>query len=390
MADSTGLGAPDKVVVIDTPNKTLDKLAGEAEQPVVVEDQSAGDGDEQGAIRTIPDEEEETEVTSGVDDTNKEGGELEKETVTQPVVKEEDNEVDLDELEIETEDGTTRSVNDLLDERETLVKRVAEIEGDPFLKGLIDHYKVTGNIDAYYEAKGVDWDKKKDIDVLKIEFDQKNADLPDKTRELMWKRKLRNDYMIKDDLSSEELESEDYQIAQGLVERDARIARNGFKESQQKYKAPEKAVEVPKQTQQFDTAAFKKKLLQEKEVATFQKNKLLPLGVRDGTGKTLGFEPKDTDQIIEMMTDDKKFWNVFRDPTGKVNYTKLAKVYAYAQDIDFHEQSLVNLGKNLHLEGRLKDQKQIDDRLTRTKQAPPQTTSFSKGFLTEALKQRKK
>jgi len=186
------------------------------------------------------------------------------------------------------------------------------------------------------------------------------------------------------------LESDDYLIAQELLKRDAKNARAAFKEGQKKYQAPERKVEQSAPPKQFDTAAYKQKLLQEKEVQAFAKHKLLPLGVKDGTGKTLGVEPKNTEQIIEMMADDKKFWSSFVDPkTQKVNYTKLAKAYAYAQDPDYYEQSLINLGKNLHLEERLKDTKQIDDRLNPKAGAPPQKVSFAKGFLTEALKQKK-
>lgn len=390
-----GLTAPEKTVVINTPNKTLDALAGKTPPPAdTTEGSDAGEEQQQqSAIRTIPDEdgEDTTKVTSEADDTNKDDTNTGETSTgeTTPPAPEDDDDVDLNELGVEV-DGQERSVADLLTEREQLAKRVAEIEQDQFLKGLIDHYKANGNIDAYYEAKGVDWDKKNNLDVLKISFEKKNADLPEKTRELLWKRELRDRYMIKDDLSPEELESEDYQIAQGLLERDARTAREAFKVDQQKYKAPEKQVEEPKQTQQFDPAAYKKRLLQEKEVSTFAKNKLLPLGIKDGTGKTIGIEPKNTDQIIEMMIDDRKFWSAFVDPdTKKVNYTKLAKAYAYAQDPDFYEQSLVNLGKNLHLEERIKEDKQIDSRLGRTSGGPPQKESFAKGFLTAALKQKK-
>lgn len=397
-----GMPEPEKRVVINTPNKTLDALAGKSASEQQQEGGETEDPkDETSSIRTIPDEgEEETQVTSDADDTgkdteeqppsNEDDGNPAGDAGGSEPTNEDDGEVDLNELDIEI-DGQERSVAEVIVERNELAKRVAEIESDDFLKGLIDHYKATGNIDAYYEAKGVDWDKKSDLEVLKIAFDKKNADLPDKTRELLWKKKLRSDYMIKDDLSPEELESEDYQIAQGLLERDARNTRKEFKEVQQKYKAPERKTEQAAQPQQFDAAAYKQKLLQEKEVSAFAKHKLLPLGVKDGMGKTLGFEPKDTEQIIEMMIDDRKFWNSFRDPkTKRINYTKLAKAYAYVQDPEFYEQSLVNLGKNLHLEERLKDQKQIDDRLNRKAGGPPPKESFAKGFLTAALKQQKK
>lgn len=380
--------APEKSVVIDTPNKTLDKLTGKeevVEEPVVTEGDEGKSqepkvetktGDE-GSIRSIPDEKDDEPK---VGDEGK-GSEVKKEPT------DESDEVNLDELAVEV-DGEERSVTELLNERDQLAKRVAKYDSDPFLKGLIEHYEAHGNIDAYYEAKGVDWDKKDHLDVLKAQFDKENSDLDPKIREKIWKRELASKYMIKDDLSEEELESDDYRIAQELLKRDANKVRESFKDSQKKYQAPEKKETAPQQ--QFDPEAYKQKLLQEKPVQSFVKNKLLPLGLKDGTGKTLGFEPKNPDQIIEMMVDDRKFWGLFVDPkTKQVDYTKLAKAYAYVQDPDFYEQSLVNLGKNLHLEERLKESKQIDDRLNRKTGGAPPKESFAKGFLQTALKQKK-
>lgn len=391
--EEDGLITPEKRVVIDTPNKTLDKLAGKepaTPEPAPEPTDGGEPKDEPSAIRAMPEDEgvDPTEgkdpVTSTDDDTEPKG----EDPVDPPVVEEED--VDLNELGIDV-DGQERTVAELLDERDQLAKRVAEIDGDEFIKGLLEHYKATGNIDAYYESKAVDWDKKSDLEVLRAEFDKKYADFDPKIKEKAWKKEISERYQIKDDLSPEELESDDYQIAQELLRRDARNARDAFKENQKKYQIPERKVEEPKQTQPtFDPAAYKKKLLQEKEVSSFAKSKLLPLGIKDGAGKTIGIEPKNPDQVIEMMVDDRKFWSAFVDPqTKKINYTKLAKAYAYAQDPDFYEQSLVNLGKNLHLEERIKEDKQIDDRLTRKDGAPPQKVSFAKGFLMEALKQKK-
>lgn len=373
----------EKTVEIASGNKTLDALSGKEAAPTIEESAEAPEE------VTAPETTEQNTASEGGQPSAEEnnGGESTPAPSKGAEAEEQDEEFDLDEIVIDM-DGTDVPISKLLSERDALAKRVAEIEKDEFLKGFIDHYLTTGNASAYLDAKGVDWDKRDDIDVLRSKFDQDNADLDSKIREKLWKRELADKYKIKPDLTQEEMESEDYEIAQGLLKRDAKKVRDSYKETQKKFQIVDRKQEEKPQPK-FDPAAYKQQLLSEKDVESFMKNKLLKLGIKGEDGSSYGYEPANPEQIIEMMVDDRKFWSTFIKG-NTIDRNKQAKIYAYAQDPENYEQKLVEFGKTLGLEERLKEVKNTDDRLNKkTTEAQTKETDWKKGFLKAALQQKK-
>jgi chorismate mutase len=324
-------------------------------------------------------------------DAGAEGGnEAEEDEGSSNSQESEPEEVELNEIYLDI-DGQERSVAEVITERNELAAKAAAIEGDAFLKGLIEHYQATGNIDAYYEAKGVNWDKKDDVEVLRARFEQENTDLDPKIVEKLWKRELADKYKISPGLSQDEMDSEDYEIAQGLLKRDAKKAREGFKTTQSKFQIPERKTEVKPEQAKFDPQVYKKQLLADKEVDSFMKSKLLKIGVSDETGTSFGFEVENPDSVIEMMSNDQKFWNTMLKD-GKVDRAKQAKVYSFSQDPERYEQALVEFGKTLALEERLKEVKNTDGRLNKktTEQSAVGSSDWKKEFLKAGIQQKKK
>lgn len=380
-------GQTEKIVSIQGKSKALDAIIGKdtPTEPVKEPVTTAAEG-----IKPIP---EQTEKDDSIPDPKTEDQSKIKETPkveeSTKVENEEPDDVNLRELYLDVE-GQNRSVAELLDERDALKKQLDQISKDPFLKGFIDHYQSTGNASAYIEAKGVDWDKKDSLSVIRAKFEKDNAGLSDKGIEIKWRRKLADTYKIKPDLTQEEMDSEDYILGQEELKRDADLARNEFKEHQSKFQIVDRKQEEKPQ-QQFNPEVYKKQVLAEKAIADFMKSKLLKLGIKSDTGQSFGFELPNPDQIIEMMVDDRKFLSTFFDFKSKaVDRNRQAKIYAYAMNPDEFEQQLVEFGKNLGLEERLKEVKNTDDRLNRkTTEAQTKESSFTKGFLGAALKQKK-
>jgi hypothetical protein len=388
--------AVEKTVTISGGNKTLDGLLGKTEIPApevkekpVVEPPAP----EKPAIKPMGETKTETEKPAEKTETttdDKSKGDESKGGDTGDTGDAEDEDIDLSTLTIDS-DGQSRTVQELINERDILKKQFDEIAKDEFLKGFIEHYMTTGNASAYLEAKGVDWDKKDDVEVLRSKYERDNSDLDPKIREKLWRRKLADEYKIRPDLTQEEMESEDYEIAQGLLKRDANKARSEFKETQKKFSIVDRKQEEKQPQQKFDPQAYKQQLLSEKEIDSFMKSKLLKLGIKNDSGQAFGYEPSNPEQIIEMMVDDRKFWGTFYDPKTKaVDRAKQARIYAFATNPDEYDQQLVDFGKNLGLEERLKEVKNTDGRLDKkTSDSQTKETSFSKKFLTEALKQKK-
>jgi hypothetical protein len=375
-----------KSIEITSPNKTLDSLIGKETQDSLPSGNEAEVTDtETSVLENTQEEGEELQVES-----NNESQPDDSHTEEHLEPDHEDEDVDLTELVLDV-DGQERSVSDLLTDYNALRQKFDQLAKDEFLNGFINHYLTTGNASAYLDAKGVDWDKKDDVEILRLKFEKEYADLDERTREKLWKRELADKYKIKSDLSEDELASDDYQIAQGLLKRDAKKIREEFKESQKKFQIVDKPQQPAATENKFNPELYKREVLKEKEIAAFMKSKLLALSVKDEKGRSYGYETENADQIIEMMVDDRKFLSTFYDfKTKKVDRLKQAKIYAFASNIEAYENQLVDFGKNLGLEDRLKEEKNTDGRLNKqVTNAQTKETNWTMGFLNEALKQKK-
>lgn len=298
--------------------------------------------------------------------------------------------IDLSEVFVEV-DGNEVGVDQLITELNGYKDQFNKIAADPFLKGFIEHYMATGNADDYLQAKAVDYDKVEDLDILRRKFERENSDLDPKTVEKMWKREIASKYQITPDLSPEDKETDDYEIAQSILKRDAQRARGEFKDQQSKFKTPEPKVAEQQQAQKFDAEAYRTQLMKSKEVEAFAKEGLLPLAIKSDNGDVFGYEASDPKQIIEMMVDDRNFWSqLWNDKTKTVDRTKQAKVYAYAANPDAFEQTLVEHGRTLEREDRIKEAKNIDGRLNRQTNGSQTKPSDEKAALLEAFRQAKK
>jgi hypothetical protein len=403
-----GLPAPDKVFdldafyaakkstpppVVTTPmeNEPADEPEDKPSDEPKDEPVDTAQGDKKSEDSASQDADEPAdEPVDGKDDVDGKGDKTDSKAPDADKSDDKDEPVDLSEIMIKVGEED-RSVLDVINERNEFATRLNEIEQDDFLREFIKRYKETGNVKEYLEATQKDYTAMSDLEVVKLKFDKDNARYPEKIREKMWKREIAAKYMVNDNLTDYDKESDDYEIAQAMLKRDAEDARGNFITEQKKFLVPERKAEPEKQKQpKFDPEAYRKQVMTEKEVADFLKTKLLPLEYKDESGATFKYEPSNPEQVVEMMTDDRKFWmTMVKD--GKIDRVLQAKVSAYATDPKAFEQKLIEYGKTLAIEERLKEAKNTDGRLSK------KTTGAQKGagdwktrFLQEALKQKKR
>lgn len=302
------------------------------------------------------------------------------------------DELDLDEYEVEV-DGQSRSVSELLNERNELAARVAAVEKDEFLMRFLDHYQKTGDATSFLKSQTVNWDTTNDLEVLRQKFDKENSDLDKESRDILFSEELQNKYKIDPYTAEEDVDkdSASYKLGKVLQKRDADKARTEFKEEQKKFAVPakqaEKApVDVEKQIQEY-----KASIVANKDIAKFLGNKLLKINSGSEDGKAFGFEVDKPEGIIEMMTNDVAFWKTLQDPiTGSPDRIKQAKVYAYAQNPDAFESQLVEFGKTQAREEILKEKRNTDDMNGKGSKGITGTgDDFATGFL-KAMRQQKK
>jgi hypothetical protein len=334
-------------------------------------------------------ESQESESVEVEDQAPEETGDQQEEEAKPEPKAEAPAELDLDEYTVDV-NGEEKTINQLLDERDQYAKRIEEIESDDFLKRFIDYYKQTGDAAAFLRSQTVDYDKMPDVDVIRQKFDEENSDLDQETRDLLFSEELRSKYKVDPDINPEELEYNDaklYKIGQGLLKRDADKARKSLKDEQQKFALPDSSKQQQQQAQAFDAEAYKKKIMSSGDMAKFTETKLLKLSVSGEDSVPYGYEIDNPGEIIEMMTNDSKFWSLFQKD-GKIDHVTQAKVYAYAKNPDAFERQLVELGKTLATEKVLKEKRNTDGVLSRT--GKDNVDDFKSGFLKAARQQLKK
>lgn len=312
----------------------------------------------------VVDTQEVEEVEKPVEEQPKE---VEKEEVVQeaeqkPVEQEpEPSEVDLSEVFLEI-NGKELSVAEAITQAEAenkeLSERIAKYESDPWLKNFIEQYHSGGDVEKYISTK-IDWDKKDDMTVLRTAWDKENPDLDDAVKDKVFKRDFINKYGFDPyDDGEVDKESDDFQIGQSLIKRDANKARSGFKEEQQKYVIAKPEI---KQAPQPNIEEFKNQVLSDKDVKSFKESKLVKLGVKTDDGESYGYEADDPESTIEMMWNNDKFWELFVDQKSKrIDYQKLAKVFTIAKDPDKYESQIFDWGKQAGVESKVKEAKNID------------------------------
>lgn len=262
-------------------------------------------------------------------------------------------------------------------EKETYAEKVKRIESDAWLNNLIEEYQNGGDVEKYLSAK-VDWDKKDDINVLRVDFEKKNADLPADLLDIAFRKDLVKKYGIDPFDEDTDTESADYKYAQALTKRDATKARSEFKEEQSKYTVPKPKEAIAPQNHIED---FKKQVLENPDVRSIQENKLLQLDVKSDSGDSFNYELESSEPIVEMMWDESKFWKLFLTSEGKVDLKKAARVFAYANDPAKFESQVFEWGKKSGTETLVKQKKNIDG--AAQKPAPGQKPNDKAGLAKE-------
>ena len=246
-----------------------------------------------------------------------------------------------------------------------------------------------GDPTEYLEAKGRDWNKTPDMQLLRSEFDRENSDLDAEAREELFAKKLSDEYGMNPDGSFEDADSKAARIGKQLMERDAKKLRSQRIAEQEKFKIPErKKVEEKVQQEEYDPTEEYNRLVELDEIKPIISSKMIPVG---DTG--YGFELENPEEVIGMMADTRKFWSVFKDSEGNLNLQAVAKVMAIAKNQAQYEKDLLQLGGDLAMEGYLKTKKNVkdvsSDKPDLNKDLPDSGEFDPDAFMKEALRQKR-
>lgn len=255
-------------------------------------------------------------------------------------------------------EGNYESIDSLIEAHDTLYDQVEELqakleelqnstqapeEQDEFIKGLIEYYKETGDVSAYIEAKNVDYSAMSDLDIVRRNMRSQYSDMSDKNFERLFRREVVDKYQ----LDASRYDEEEVELGEELLKAEASKLRSELIERQAKFKAPERQAQPEVDT----TAQAEEAMAQwtEKVNAAPETQSVINDGrvVIDFNGEPFAYEIDNPQDVVDMTIDNNKFFQLFQNEGGQIDYKRWYKVMNYASDPDTFERSLILHGKNL-------------------------------------------
>ena len=255
-------------------------------------------------------------------------------------------------------EGNYENIDSLIDAHDTLYDRVQELEAqleggpvaaeggeeyDDFIKGLIEYYKETGDVSAYIEAKNVDYSEMPDLDIVRHNMRRQYSDMSEKNFERLFRREVVDKYQ----LDATRYDEDEVELGEELLKAEAGKIRQELIENQKRFKAPERAAqpEVDTSAQQAEAMAQ----WQQSVESAPETQRVLGDGrvIIEYGGEPFAYEIDNPQSVVDMTIDNNKFFQLFQNEGGQIDYNKWYKVMNYASDPDTFERSLILHGKNL-------------------------------------------
>tara|TARA_R110002050_G_scaffold193543_2_gene328567 strand:+ start:6459 stop:7610 length:1152 start_codon:yes stop_codon:yes gene_type:complete len=319
-------------------------------------------------IKPQPEEEETTEKVeeTQVEDTSENKTEVE-ETKEEPVSEpegeepkeeeEENKEIGkpdelfskLDSISKELSGGKAETLEDFFDEYKRMRDSSDTQFKDDFIKNAVEYYNANGSLTPFLEASSVNYEEMSDEKVMRRNLVNEHPTLSDKAIERLYQRDIVQKYSLDEDKYDED----EVELGKELLQADASKLRKTFVDEQKEFTAPQKTEEskvdqeeiVSKWTETVSTSESTKSILENKSILV------------DYNGDKFSYEVEDPKKLEEMTVDNNKFFDLFKDDKGSVDFDKWYRVLAYATDPDVYDSSLISHGQELGQEKVVSDLK---------------------------------
>lgn len=263
-------------------------------------------------------------------------------------IKQEQNLPDWKELVLTNKD----EAYNLLGVKEDELALAKEVSEDEFLKKVIAYRKEHGNVTAFLEAAGKDWDKVSDLDLWKDEFRLKHLNLPKEKFDRLANIELRKRFgAIEDELA----DPDEKEAASLFLESEAAEIRNKRKAEQQSFLDKYQPKDTKAEQMQL---AEKQEAERLKSVADYQasidnlpstKALLADKKIVIGVGKEAYNYEVNPATILDVVKNPSKLFGLLGE-AGKEDYAKFKKLVAFAVDMDKYDAGLINHGRSLGTE----------------------------------------
>ena len=329
--------------------------------------------DENGEAQPVVVPQEETQAETSEDLEEKEETEVENTSEEQTEVEEPVNDAPASETEEETEkeigkpdelfgkldaiskdlsNGKAETLEDFFDEYKRMRDSSSAEFKDDFIKNAVEYYNETGNLTPYLEATSVNYSEMSDEKVMRRDLEQANPTLSKGAIERLYTREIVNKYSLDED----KFDEDEVELGKELLAADATKLRDKYVDEQKNFTQPVKdqTEETETENQEEQRAKWTETVSSHEITKDVMENKRILVSYGDDK---FSYEVENPESLQEMTIDNNKFFDLFKDDKGDVNFDKWYRVLAYASDPEVYDSSLISHGQELGQEKVVSDLK---------------------------------
>lgn len=326
---------------------------GEAQPVDIPQEETPETESQETEVENTP--EEETEVKEPEQDDSKPEEESSKDEETSDedkIGKPDELFSQLDEISKDLSNGKAETLEDFFEEYKRMRDSSSAQFKDDYIKNAVEYYNKTGNLTPYLEATSVNYSEMSDEQVMRRDLEQANPTLSKKAIERLYTRDIVDKYSLDED----KFDEDEVELGKELLSADAAKLRDKYVDEQKNFTQP-----VKDQTEGTETVNQEEQLAQWTETVSshettkdVMENKRILVSYGD---EKFSYEVENPESLQEMTIDNNKFFDLFKDDKGVVDFDKWYRVLAYASDPEVYDSSLISHGQELGQEKVVSDLK---------------------------------
>tara|TARA_B100000795_G_C22776812_1_gene430380 strand:- start:120 stop:1262 length:1143 start_codon:yes stop_codon:yes gene_type:complete len=309
-------------------------------------------------------ETEEVKEETEVENTSEEQTEVEETPVAETEVEEPAEEAEkeigkpdelfsqLDAISKDLSNGKAENLEDFFDEYKRMRDSSSAEFKDDFIKNAVEYYNETGNLTPYLEATSVNYSEMSDEKVMRRDLEQANPTLSKGAIERLYTREIVDKYSLDED----KFDEDEVELGKELLAADATKLRDKYVDEQKNFTQPvkEQTEETETVNQEEQRAKWTETVSSHEKTKDVMDNKRILVSYGD---EKFSYEVENPESLQEMTIDNNKFFDLFKDDKGDVDFDKWYRVLAYASDPEVYDSSLISHGQELGQEKVVSDLK---------------------------------
>lgn len=299
-------------------------------------------------VEVTPEDQTEVEVTSEEKTEVNETEEKTKEEVGKP----DELFSQLDAISKDLSNGKAETLEDFFDEYARMRDSSNAQFKDDYIKNAVEYYNKTGNLTPYLEATSVNYSEMSDEAIMRRDLEQANPTLSKGAIERLYTREIVNKYSLDEDRFDED----EVELGKELLAADATKLRDKYVDEQKNFTQP-----VKEETEETETVNQEEQLSKWTDTVSSHEttkdvleNKRILISYGDDK---FSYEVENPESLQEMTIDNNKFFDLFKNDKGDVDFDKWYRVLAYATDPEVYDSSLISHGQELGQEKVVADLK---------------------------------